>query len=148
ISPPWPWTRLMVRPCTWARKSASSTSESFSGLTTATTSFIASPCSLPQPLVRLRVEAAEVAVGVHDALAERLEEEHATVGARLVAYGQPQGIADLAELERAAHEGDRRPQAEQELHAGGVVHLGPDDLALGLVHPYAAGQVPQHVVAR
>src|SRR6266851_1565487 len=110
----------MVSPCTWARKSASSTSESFSGLTTATTSFMARSSRsriLTEFLFRVHVEAAEVAVGVHDARPERLEEQHAAGGPRLVAHRQPQRVADLAELERAAHGGDRCPQPEEELHA-------------------------------
>src|SRR3989442_9342937 len=139
----------MVSPCTWAWKSASSTSESFSGLTTATTNFMAGSSRwriLPESLFRVHVETAEVAVRVHDARPERLEEQHAAGGPRLVAHRQPQRVAHLAELESAAHGRDRYPQPEEEPHAGGVAHLGPDHLALGLVHPHAAGQVAQHAV--
>src|SRR5437899_6552225 len=139
----------MVSPCTWARKSASSTSDSFSGLTTATTNFMAGSSRwriLPEFLFRVHVETAKVAVRVHDPRPERLEEQHAAAGPRLVAHRQPQRVPHLAELEGAAHGGDRRPQPEEELHADGVAHLGPDHLALGLVHPHPAGQVAQHVV--
>src|SRR2546425_9650447 len=139
----------MVSPCTWVRKSASSTSDSFSGLTTATTNFMAGSSRWPiltEFFFGLHVETAEVAVRVYDPRPERLEEQHAAGGPRLVAHRQPQRVAHLAELESAAHGRDRYPQPEEEPHAGGGAHLGPDHLPLGLVPPHAAGPVAQHVV--
>src|SRR2546428_2111245 len=144
----------MVSPCTWARNSASSTSESFSGLTIATTSFMALLLSRAillelvrrvQLLFGLDLEAAEVAVPVLDPRPERLEEQHAAAGPRLVAHRQPQRVSHLAELEGAAHGRDRCPQPEEELHAGGVAHLGPDHPALGLVPPHPAPHVSEGV---
>src|SRR5437773_7198728 len=136
----------MVSPCTWARKSASSTSDSFSGLTTATTNFMAGSSQwriLPEFLLGLHVETAEVTIRVHDPRPERLEEQHAAGGPRLVAHRQPQRVVHLAELESAAHGRDRCPQPAEELHARGVAHLGPAHLALRLAPPHAAGQVAQ-----